>query len=204
MRRCKDTHHNVECACTYWIYFVSILIQAIWAFVRSANLKKIAIAVLSLRRHCLPQVELQVYFVLHEKATDIQQGSRQTREQDTNIVPIKVLLEWVYDWPVVYWLQLIISKQRFFENLSREKQEMVLLWKEATFWEKGTTGRKGQKGEREKGGKERQGHKGERETGKGRGSVTPFGGLRTYNANLPAEAAWQAGARRAPHPVSLI
>ena len=70
--------------------------------------------------------------------------------------------------------------------------------------EKGTTGRKGQKGEREKGGKERQGHKGERETGKGRGSVTPFGGLRTYNANLPADAAWQAGARRAPHPVSLI
>ena len=69
---------------------------------------------------------------------------------------------------------------------------------------KGTTGRKGQKGEREKGGKERQGHKGERETGKGRGSVTPLGGLRTYNANLPADAAWQAGARRAPHPVSLI
>ena len=65
--------------------------------------------------------------MLHEKATDIQQGSRQTREQDTNIVPIKILLEWVYDWPVVYWLQLIISKQRFFENLSREKHEMILL-----------------------------------------------------------------------------
>ena len=65
--------------------------------------------------------------MLHEKATDIQQGSKQTREQDTKIVPIKILLELVYDWPVVYWLQLIISKQRFFENLSREKQEMVLL-----------------------------------------------------------------------------
>ena len=65
--------------------------------------------------------------MLHEKATDIQQGSRQTREQDTNIVPIKVLLEWVYDWPVVYWFQLIISEQRFFENLSREKHEMILL-----------------------------------------------------------------------------
>jgi hypothetical protein len=65
--------------------------------------------------------------MLHEKATDIQQGSRQTREQDTKIVPIKVLLELVYDWPVVFWLQLIISKQRFLENLSREKQEMILL-----------------------------------------------------------------------------
>ena len=51
--------------------------------------------------------------MLHEKATDIQQVSRQTRKQDTNIVSLKVLLEWVYDWPVVYWLQLIISKQSF-------------------------------------------------------------------------------------------
>ena len=31
-----------------------------------------------------------------------------------------------------------------------------------------------------------------------------FGGLRIYNANLPADTAWQAVAWRAPHPVSLI
>ena len=52
--------------------------------------------------------------------------------------------------------------------------------------------------------KRRKGIRDKRETGKGGGGVTLFGGLRTYNANLPADAAWQAGARRAPHPVSLI
>ena len=113
--------------------------------------------------------------MLHEKATDIQQVSRQTRKQDTNIVSLKVLLEWVYDWPVVYWLQLIIFKQSFRNSVTGsvfcfEIVNVLDRW----------------------------------ETGKGRGSVTPFGGLRTYNANLPADAAWQAVARGAPHPVSLI
>ena len=37
-----------------------------------------------------------------------------------------------------------------------------------------------------------------------RGGVTQFGGLRTYNANLSADAAWQAVARWAPHPALLI
>ena len=41
-------------------------------------------------------------------------------------------------------------------------------------------------------------------TSYGRGSVAPFGGLRTYNANLAADTAWQAVAWRAPHPISLI
>ena len=41
-------------------------------------------------------------------------------------------------------------------------------------------------------------------TSYGRGSVAPFGGLRTYNANLPADTARQAVAWRAPHPISLI
>ena len=41
-------------------------------------------------------------------------------------------------------------------------------------------------------------------TSYGRGSVVPFGGLRIYNANLPADTAWQAVAWRAPHPISLI
>ena len=41
-------------------------------------------------------------------------------------------------------------------------------------------------------------------TSYGRGSVAPFGGLRTYNANLPADTAWQAVACRAPHPISFI
>ena len=159
--------------------------------------------------------------MLHEKATDIQQVSRQTRKQDTNIVSLKVLLEWVYDWPVVYWLQLIISKQSFRNSVTGSlfcfeivnvldrwmckgvfdgypQSKLVYVYFLTT-----ASGRKGEQGERdnrEKGGKERQGHKGERETGKGRGSVTPFGSLRTYNANLPADAAWQAVARRAPRP----
>ena len=33
---------------------------------------------------------------------------------------------------------------------------------------------------------------------------TPFGGFRIYNTNLPADAARQALAKRARHPVSLI
>ena len=41
-------------------------------------------------------------------------------------------------------------------------------------------------------------------TSHGRGSVASFGGLRTYNANLRADTAWQAVACRAPHPISLI
>ena len=31
--------------------------------------------------------------------------------RDTNIGSIKLLLEWVYDWPVVDWLQLILFQQ---------------------------------------------------------------------------------------------
>ena len=41
-------------------------------------------------------------------------------------------------------------------------------------------------------------------TSYGRGSVTPLRGLRIYNANLPADTAWQAVAWRAPHPISRI
>jgi hypothetical protein len=65
--------------------------------------------------------------LLHEKATDIQQVARPTGEQDTNIVSLKVLLEWVYDWPVVYWLQLIISKQSFRKSVTGKAAD-DLLW----------------------------------------------------------------------------
>ena len=65
-------------------------------------------------------------------------------------------------------------------------------------------GRLGESGKIETLTKGRKGIRDKRETGKGGGGVTPVGGLRTYNANLPADAAWQAVARRTPHPVSLI
>ena len=122
--------------------------------------------------------------MLHEKATDIQQVSRQTRKQDTNIVSLKVLLEWVYDWPVVYWLQLIISKQSFrnsvtgsvfcfeivnvldrwmckgvFDGYPQSKLVYVyFFWcPQCGYREKGTKGRKGEKRDRDTRKKGRQG-----------------------------------------------
>ena len=73
-------------------------------------------------------------------------------------------------------------------------------------WGNMEKGRKGERGKSEKGRMEkgRKGVRDKRGTGKGRRGVTPFGGLRTYNANLTADAAWPAVARRAPHPASLI
>ena len=123
--------------------------------------------------------------MLHEKATDIQQVSRQTRKQDTNIVSLKVLLEWVYD--VVYWLQLIISKQSFRNSVTGslfcfEIVNVLDRWmckgvfdgypqsklveseiSNNSIGTKGRTGRKGQKGERGKRETGTQGRKGDRE-----------------------------------------
>ena len=68
----------------------------------------------------------------------------------------------------------------------------------------GGGGWKGRKGNRKKG-KRETGKNEEREKwrGIGRGRVTPFGGIRTYNANLSADGAWQASTRGRPTPFSL-
>ena len=102
----------------------------------------------------------------------------------SNIVSLKVLLEWVYDWPVVYWLQLIISKQSFRNSVTGSLFcfEIVNDWivgcakgcstgTLSPSWYMCTssgvpsvaTGRKGQKGERGKRETGTQGRKGDRE-----------------------------------------